>query len=412
MGDLYSDDITSETTYPTATLLKDIRALIASGQREGPLLDYKADISPKDNWPETIAAFANTFGGIIIFGVEGQADQPRRLTGYDPKGIEMKTRLGSTLLSRIQPRPDTHIRIINLDTDPSKEVAVLRVAEGTHPPYMHTKGEEHRVYIRSGAQKAEADYLQLNALYEKRSRSTPSATLSPSDLQQRLSVKHPDGKRPSEHWYRFIIIPESQGGSRRLTAAIEQEFEECMSRFFTDTVSGPGAAREQHVTLYHHRKDAGHEEVFAVTDDGAIGYVTHACINTTDGLFFSPWSFCADVISFLGLAGRFSERAHYYGEFRLIANVMIPEAQLFRPGTFRGRLVAGNLFEPLPKTFAANTTAEARVTLHPATGEAIRRALASVTNDIARAGGTVLGPWFDAFATEFINTALQTLAQP
>jgi len=85
MGDLYADDITSETSYPAAMLLKDIRNLIASGQREGPLLDYKADISPKDNWPESVAAFANTFGGIVIFGVEGQADQPRRLTGYDPK---------------------------------------------------------------------------------------------------------------------------------------------------------------------------------------------------------------------------------------------------------------------------------------------------------------------------------------
>ena len=141
MGDLYADDITSESRDPATTLLHDIRSLIACGQREGPLLDYKADVSPKDNWPETIAAFANTFGGLIIFGVEGQTDQPRRLTEYDPKGVEMKTRLGSTILSRIQPRPDITIRVVNLDTDPSKEVAVVRVSEGAHPPYMHSKGD-------------------------------------------------------------------------------------------------------------------------------------------------------------------------------------------------------------------------------------------------------------------------------
>ena len=39
MADLYSDDITNDKAYPAATILQDIRSLIASGQREGPLLD-------------------------------------------------------------------------------------------------------------------------------------------------------------------------------------------------------------------------------------------------------------------------------------------------------------------------------------------------------------------------------------
>ena len=85
----------------------------------------------------------------------------------------MKTRLGSTLLSRIQPRPNIQIRVLTLDTDTGKEGAVVRVAEGTHPPYLHNKGDEHRVYLRSGAQKIEADYLQLSALLEKRAHPSP-----------------------------------------------------------------------------------------------------------------------------------------------------------------------------------------------------------------------------------------------
>ena len=413
MGDLYADDITSETSCPARTLLQDIKNLIASGQREGPLLDYKADISPKDNWPETIAAFANTFGGIILFGVEGQADQPRRLTGYDPKGIEMKTRLSSTILSRIQPRPDIHLRVLTHDTDPTKEIAILRVSEGTHPPYMHNKGDEHRIYVRTGAQKAEADYLQLNALYDKCTHTIPPASVSTTDLYQRLAVKNPgDKNRPSEHWFRFIMNPETQGASRRLTAPVEQDFEDGIIRFFTGGFSGPGAVREQHLTLYRHQKDVGHEEVFAVTSDGTIGYATHACTFTNDGLLFSPMDFCADLISFLGLATRFSEHARYYGEFRLTVNIMVPEANIFKPGTFRGKLVVGSLFEPLPKTFAANGTAETRVTLHPATGPSMHHAVASIANDVARAAGTVLSPSFDQFADALIKLALQTLAHP
>jgi hypothetical protein len=259
MGDLYTDDITSEMTYPAATILQDIRNLIATGQREGAILDYKADVSPKDNWPETIAAFANTFGGVVIFGVEGQADQPRRLSAYDPKGIEMKTRLGSTIVSRIQPRPDIQIRIITLDTDPTREIAILRVAEGAHPPYMHNKGDEHRIYLRSGAQKVEADYLQLNALFDKRSRTRLPITVSISDLHQRLALKKPGDKNQTrEHWYRFVIAPETHGAARRLTAQVEEEFDDSLVRFFTGGFGGQPAARDQHTTVYRHHKDAGH----------------------------------------------------------------------------------------------------------------------------------------------------------
>ena len=91
MGDLYFDDITDESGYPSDAVLRDIRALIGNAQREGQILEYKSDVSPKDNWLETVAAFANSFGGLIIFGVEGQGNQPRRLTGFDPKGLEAKT---------------------------------------------------------------------------------------------------------------------------------------------------------------------------------------------------------------------------------------------------------------------------------------------------------------------------------
>jgi len=93
VGDLYFDDITDEMAYPSPSILKDLRAIIAAGIREGQMIDYKSEISPKDNWPETVAAFANSLGGLIIFGIEGKGDQPRNLCGFDPKGVEVKTQL-------------------------------------------------------------------------------------------------------------------------------------------------------------------------------------------------------------------------------------------------------------------------------------------------------------------------------
>jgi hypothetical protein len=38
--------------------------------------------------------------------------------------------------------------------------------------------------------------------------------------------------------------------------------------YFTGGITGPGAKREQHLTLYRHQKDPGHEQVFALTSDG------------------------------------------------------------------------------------------------------------------------------------------------
>src|SRR6266853_1287983 len=101
MGNLYSDNIEGRNAYSDQDILKDIRALIAMGHREGTLVDYKKDISEKDNWPEVASAFANTFGGLIIFGVVEKQTQAIQMTGFDPKGVETHTRLVNILLSRV-----------------------------------------------------------------------------------------------------------------------------------------------------------------------------------------------------------------------------------------------------------------------------------------------------------------------
>jgi len=81
MGNLYSDNIEDKNSYSDETVLKDVRALISVGYREGTLIDYKKDVSDKDNWPEAAASFANTFGGLIIFGVVEKQGRPTQLTG-------------------------------------------------------------------------------------------------------------------------------------------------------------------------------------------------------------------------------------------------------------------------------------------------------------------------------------------
>jgi hypothetical protein len=63
MGDLYFDDI-EDRSYTDQMILADVDALVKSGQREGTVIDYKSDVYDQDNWPQTVAAFANSFGGL------------------------------------------------------------------------------------------------------------------------------------------------------------------------------------------------------------------------------------------------------------------------------------------------------------------------------------------------------------
>ena len=232
MGDLYFDNIEDHKIYPDEAILRDLRAMVTAGDREGPLLDYKADISEKDNWPETAAAFANSFGGLIVFGVEGKDDQPRRLTGFDPRGVEVKTKLANMLLSRIRPRIDFSVRVPTFDQDPTKEVALVRVAEGQIPPYMHSRGDENRIYLRVSARKTEADYLQLSSLLEKRSIAGLVAAASATELfgnDSQLHVTKPGSNLICSEWYRFVLSPRHIGSGPRLNLETEHLFVQCMN---------------------------------------------------------------------------------------------------------------------------------------------------------------------------------------
>ena len=399
MGDLYFDDLTDENAYPASVVLKDLRSLIANGQREGQMIDYKADISPKDNWPETVAAFANSIGGIVIFGIEGKGDQPRNLRGFDPKGVEVKTQLTSMVISRIQPRPSIQVRVLELDTDPSKEVAILRVAEGEYTPYMHSKEDQRRIYLRSGAQKVEADYLQLRALFEKSQRRS-AAPVSINTLQASLSVEDPTARAlSSDHYIRFIAAPIGADAGRRLTGDIDKLFFSSFGRAFRISQT----ERKQNLTILKGSSDNGKLYKIAIDNQGAIGMAKMACIRTEKGLMFFPEEFAADLISFLFAAAHYYGSVNFYGDCQLTAEVIIPEAQDLRPGKFNGRLLTGSLFEPRISVYRAKLCAETRISLHPQFIQRIPSYTAEILTDFARVCGGLVSDSLPQFADECVQ---------
>jgi hypothetical protein len=398
MRDLYSEDI-EDRIYTDQMILEDVRALVKAGQREGPLLDYKSDVSEKDNWPETVAAFANSFGGLIIFGIEGKNDQPRRLTGFDPKGVEVKTKLTSMVIDRIQPRPDFSVRVVAYDQDPTKEVALLRVSEGRNVPYMHSKGHEHRIYIRVGAQKAEADYLQLSSLLERHGRIESETVASAHELfgsDSQLHVAKPPGtNQVSLEFVRFILSPRNIGADLRLNLATERLFRQCV----VDIVGVPeptNVIRSKRATIFQ-RGAAYLEQRFGIATRGGVGFVSPPGITVEQGLVFVPTDFCRCLVEFLSISSLFYERiVRFHGSCVLYVSLEVRGGAKLFPGfpTSASHLQGAQLFAPPLDAITGSLETQIEVAMHPISTSRMHDYLEAVLIDLVRPCGSVLDPKF------------------
>jgi Schlafen, AlbA_2 len=132
----------------------DINNFLLLKEREGPRLDYKADIPA--NLSKLAAAFANTNGGLIILGVDAdkKTNEPRwpRSAG-DPgmkpaKGVE--ERIHQICRDNIHPpvRPQV-TPPIDIPGHPGFVVVVVRVDMSPEAPHA-TNGGRH-IYERSGS---------------------------------------------------------------------------------------------------------------------------------------------------------------------------------------------------------------------------------------------------------------------
>ncbi len=434
MGDLYLDDLESKT-YTDKMILEDVRALVNSGQREGTLIDYKSDVSEKDTWAPSVAAFANSFGGLIVFGVESKNDQPLRLTGFDPHGVEMKTKLTSMVINRIQPRPDFAVRVVTHDQDPKKEVALLRVEEGRNPPYMYSKDGQHRVYIRIGAQKVEADYLQLSGLLEKRAKNASKAVPSTNEMFGSSSFLHvptpPEPRGPTEtesdyelrvlrgsnlvssENFRFILSPRNVGPRVRMNFATEHLFWKCIRDVLGAPLNDGPVIRSANATIFQTRDQAYGEQRFGLAAQGGIGFVSFPGIRTGTGVFFVPMDFCRTLMDFICISSLFYERAlRFYGSCVLAVSMTSGVVSLFDgfPGFGPNDHLKGtDLFYPPLKVMNVSGAAQIELAIAPMSANRLQDHLEAILTDLARLNGRVLDPRFRGGTRRLVDGSVERL---
>lgn len=133
----------------------DILALLDNDNGESFFFEFKTDDTRNQGIHKEISAFANTFGGYIFIGVK------------DDKTIEgcsqwTEQRIHNVIYNGISPTPDFDVKRFVID---GKTVYVIRIDEGSMPPYITTDGKIFE-RVSSGSMPVN-NSSKLSQLYEK-----------------------------------------------------------------------------------------------------------------------------------------------------------------------------------------------------------------------------------------------------
>ncbi len=150
---LYSKAISS-------ILWSDIEQFCQQGTAENTYLDYKLDFP--GNLEKTIAAMANTFGGLILIGIDetdtGQPVLP--LNGIETqRGLD--ERVLNTILDTMTPPVIPEITTC-LNATGERAIVVIRVPQSEHAP--HALHKNSAVYIRTGKRNKPEEIADLERI--------------------------------------------------------------------------------------------------------------------------------------------------------------------------------------------------------------------------------------------------------
>lgn len=110
-------------------------------------IDFKVDLEkekPK-SWLKSVSAFANTKGGIILFGVD---DKTREEKGIEDV-VKATEKISELINARIEPLPRYELNYFEED---GKDFIKLEIGDGPITPYFYVADGRKEAFIRSGNQ--------------------------------------------------------------------------------------------------------------------------------------------------------------------------------------------------------------------------------------------------------------------
>ena len=195
--------------YTTMTLfdsLKDIEGLIQGQIEESLTLEYKRELGNKNSEiSKDISAFANTSGGVLIYGIEEDGRIPTSKNWLEGKNT--KEKIENIILSNIQPKLRNVIinSIVNPE-NPSQGIFVVNIPESSDAPHM----ADFRYYRRYNFQSIPMeDYEVKDAMFRKGLKESLDFEIDKNIELCKLSLKLIDDIYRVEHKQRqhIVLIP-------------------------------------------------------------------------------------------------------------------------------------------------------------------------------------------------------------
>ncbi len=152
----------------------DIVLFISQRISESINLDYKMELTNTKELAKDVSSFANTEGGILIYGVEtDESDKPKPIEDNAIVGIQtepgLKEKIENQIISCILPRPDFFIKIISIPQEPQekKSVIIIEVFKSFNCVHMVICRRDYRYYKRYNFSSIPLDEKEIQNKYKE-----------------------------------------------------------------------------------------------------------------------------------------------------------------------------------------------------------------------------------------------------
>lgn len=208
-----SKEYSADNLSPEASLLRYCKQIL--GNIEGMHVDFKEKQdrkhpglgdSDKKNLAKAVSGFANSGGGVLIWGIEDENIKPKPITKVQ-EFVASLTELAPQVTDPVVRNIEGNS--IPSDSDPTNGFALVHIPESDLPPHrviLKSGSIQNHYYVRSGSSFVQASHTQLEDMFGRR----PKPNL---ELSMRL---HRAGSGGGEqHFYLLLGIENTGRGSAK-----------------------------------------------------------------------------------------------------------------------------------------------------------------------------------------------------
>src|SRR5260370_29874924 len=171
-----------------------------------------------------------TYGGLIFLGIKSDKNRNNVPVEWDGAqlGSDSSARVSSRILSSVPPRPEFDTGAVR---STNGDILIIRVKEGSYPPYEYEQGASVRIPIRVNDRKKQASVRDIEALIERRNATkesvqSASANLQPDTLFAYRVESLPGGGRrdvKDDRVHKMLLVPH-RPTRWRLDVKFERQF--------------------------------------------------------------------------------------------------------------------------------------------------------------------------------------------